>query len=140
MAAFHSLLNTKTLLFTPTSRRLLLSNLFKNTSSSSSKNNNMRMIFSLSFATTALYISMDDTGKNISSSLPSYPRDYKYNKKISSMLPMTASSFLMFPPIMQMNRNARKPKKANGGNRPCSSVNRRKRRGRVKVKNGKLQR
>jgi hypothetical protein len=98
------------------------------------------MIFSLSFATTALYVSMDDTGNNISSSLSSYTHDYKYNKKILSMLPMTPSSFLMFPPIMHMNRNARKPKRANGGNRPCSSVNRRKRRGRVKVKNGKLQR
>ena len=42
--------------------------------------------------------------------------------------------------VRHMNRNARKPKRANGGNRPCSSVNRRKRRGRVKVKNGKLQR
>ena len=139
MAAFHSFLNTKAFLFTPTSRRFLVSNVIKHTSSSNN-NNNMRMIFSLSCATTALYISMDDTGNNISSSISSYVHDYKYNNIFSSMLPMTASSFLMFPPIMHMNRNARKPKRANGGNRPCSSVNRRKRRGRVKVKNGKLQR
>ena len=98
------------------------------------------MIFSLSFATTALYISMDDASDNISSYVSSYAYDYNYNKTLPSILTITTSSALMFPPFMQMNRNARKPKRANGGNRPCSSVNRRKRRGRVKVKNGKLQR
>ncbi len=60
---------------------------------------------------------------------------------VSSLFSMVATTtMLALPPIMQMNRNARKPKKANGGSRPCSSVNRRKRRGRLKVRNGKIQR
>ena len=39
---------------------------------------------------------------------------------VSSLFSMVATTtMLALPPIMQMNRNARKPKKANGGSRPC---------------------
>lgn len=64
-----------------------------------------------------------------------------FDPLISSLFSMVATTtMLALPPVLQMNRNARKPKKANRGSRPCSSVNRRKRRGRLKVRNGKIQR
>ena len=53
------------------------------------------------------------------------------------MLVMLANT-IEWSPIVMMNRNARKPKAANRGKRPVSHHNRKKRKGRVSVKNGRI--
>ena len=80
------------------------------------------------------------SGADTSVLLDSFQPGHALNPVSSLFSMMATTSMLAFPPILQMNRNARKPKKANGGSRPCSSVNRRKRRGRLKGRNGKIQR
>ena len=90
--------------------------------------------FTFSFAT-GIYI-VDDAMSE-SRMIPFVPDNFTTNSASISGV-MNKFNSMLFPSIMQMNRNARKPKRANGGNRPCSSVNRRKRRGRIKVKNGKI--
>ena len=93
--------------------------------------------FSAGFTTCAYTLG---SGADTSVLLDSFQPGHALNPVSSLFSMMATTSMLAFPPILQMNRNARKPKKANGGSRPCSSVNRRKRRGRLKVRNGKIQR
>jgi hypothetical protein len=51
---------------------------------------------------------------------------------------MVLADSVEWSPIVMMNRNGRKPKAANRGKRPVCHHNRKKRKGRVSVKNGRI--
>ena len=51
---------------------------------------------------------------------------------------MMLENTIEWSPIVMMNRNARRPKAANRGKRPVCHHNRKKRKGRVTVKNGRI--